>query len=233
MCTGGKVGTIYHLGLPSNSSTTMIPDVPTQSKAGMLMLYENPATLDQRIQKGQEVFVPTDPTAIAKAYVGKWLPPTNSDTYLTYNEMDAIINGDEGSAGSMRSYSHDITVELYRDPIMQGEFSTVDAMEQWLKEQVDGNLNNAELCTSQDSFVWRGALGVVGFYGGATCGSIQDNPGSQGMQNLRTILETDALVATVKTHPEWYGGVSGGVADLDKDPTWATLDQTPVMGYRR
>ena len=55
----GYVSDLFGIVMGPNSSAEMIPDVPTQSKAAMLLLYENSANLDQRIRKGQSFTVAT------------------------------------------------------------------------------------------------------------------------------------------------------------------------------
>ena len=74
----GRVSDIYQLGLPPNSSSTMIPLPQTASKVCTLLLYTDPTTSDQRIRAGQSFTL----AGGALAYVLKWLPPTNSRFYL-------------------------------------------------------------------------------------------------------------------------------------------------------
>jgi hypothetical protein len=220
MCTGGKVGTIYHLGLPSNSSTTMIPDVPTQSKAGMLMLYENPATLDQRIQKGQDASLVEKPKEqVAKEYVNAWLPPSNSVFYLNNTEIRAMVNGENG----VRSYVDDMAVELYKDPIMQQEFPNAAALAQWFRDRADGNPNNSEFCSQFDPFTWNASVGVR-TYGGVTCGPVDFKPGEEPMQTVYGIFKNEFLWRHVMMNPQLYGGSAGGLPDMSFNPTWTSQD---------
>ena len=223
MCTGGKVGTIYHLGLPSNSSTTIIPDVPTQSKAGMLMLYENSATLDQRIQKGQDASLVEKPKdQVAKEYVAYWLPSNQSRFYLNNGEVRAIINGTEKGTPS---YVADLAEVLITSAGAGGK--TLEQMVQWLKDMADCNFSNEELCSQYSPLFWSNAeYGGKGFAiskESPSCTDVAGFPLDQtNLQKGYTVIKDNFLWQYVKDQPELYGGCVGGLPDMTHDPGWYT-----------
>jgi hypothetical protein len=218
----GKIGDLYHLGLPENSSNTMIPQSADESKAAMLMLYENSATLDQRIQKGQDASLVEKPKEqVAKEYVAAWIPAEGRVRLNNY-EARGMINGDgKGTPG----YSTDIAAVLVNSSGANGR--TVNQLAQWLKDDADCNMSNGELCNSWDPLSWNNSeFGVKGFY--LLQHNCDDNAGfplgATDMQVMYSLIKDQFLWRYVMNNPDLYGGSSDGLPSMDHDPLWYTND---------
>jgi hypothetical protein len=192
-----------------NSSFTMIPDGPTQSKAGMILLYENPATLDQRIQKGQIVESGNmSPQDYVNTYFG-------NSVFLNNWEWRSLMRGDAGT----RSYAHDVAEILYNHANPQPP-GTVDLLTQIMIDEVDGDYNNGEVCHTKDPFNFTKSVGVRFYEYLRDCSEVTDfNMDTDGNQSLSSLLQYDALPSLVGANQSYYG-----LPDNPKDPTWNKQD---------
>lgn len=161
----------------------------------------------------------------ASDYVEKWYPPNDGRFYLNRAETYAMIRGDAGP----RSYLKDLCVQLWNDPRIPPDFGTIDQLEQWFLDRVDGNPYNSEFCTAFDPFNWTYNVGVR-TYGGINCGPVDFRPGSDPLLMVYELVKS-FLIEYVAAHPECYGGAVGGVPDLSFNPTWNTGDWSPASNY--
>ena len=190
----------------------------------------NNTSNDNAIRKFKE-YTYISPSGVAIQYVAKWLPRRDAGFYLSNQEIRAMINGGQGT----RSYAHDMAEILVKSPANTNG-TTVEQLEQWLLDQVDGDLSNGELYHAYDPALWdNDAYGDPAFVlQGEPNGGLSPFPLlEQDILNLYTLISginengepiDGFLWHYVKNNPSLYGGVVGGVPDMSHNPTWNTQD---------
>ena len=197
--TSGYINDILNMVNAPNSSCTLIPKFEDESKASMLFLYENPATLDQRIQKGQEVVKATLSPA---DFVAANLPIDHF--FLDNWELRSLIRGDAGT----RSYAYDMAKILYdhSTPQLPGD---VAMLEQALHYEVDGDYSNGEVCHTKDPLACVNssvAHAVILYESTENCSKVTNfNMDPAGSQEFYNLMKTDALPSLVQANPDHYG----------------------------
>lgn len=217
-----KVGALFNLGLPANQ--TIEQHFQNDGSQGYsALVYTDPASLDTRISEMKK-YTPVQQPAdlIAKAYVQKWLPPSDTGFYLNNKEIRALINGDSHGTPS---YSTQLAQILVNSSGANGQ--TVDQLNHWLKDQTDENLANGEIYHAYDPFLYNNAS-----YGTVGIGFNEEPDGSWAAYPLSTtnVLPAYSLVRDqflwryVMDNPDQYGGNFTTGPDMNFNPTWNTQD---------
>jgi hypothetical protein len=166
-------------------------------------------------------------------YVVHWRTDFDAGFYLSNGEIRAMINGNQGTD----SYVSELANELWQDSNVQAYFDNVGGVEDWLLARADGVSGNSEFCPDYDPFQFdNDSLGQSGIriYDGIGCGPVDFDVGPQAMKNIYELVwgvdvtgdpAIDGfMVRYVYRNPSFYGGVPGGVPDLNHHPTWNTQD---------
>ena len=206
-----------------NSSIEVIFDGPTGANGRAALVYTDAASLDTRVTEMKK-YTPTQQPAdaVAKAYVQKWLPPSDTGFYLNNKEIRALINGDSHGTPS---YSTQLAQILVNSSGANGQ--TADQLNQWLKDQTDGNLANGEFYRAADPLSYNNST-----HGTTGIGFIEEPDASWAAYPLTSthVLPTYSLVKDqflwryVMDNPDQYGGNSTTGPDMNFNPTWNTQD---------
>lgn len=203
-----------------NNAVEGIPRYSDESKVGVIIVYENPTTLDQRVQLGQTIETLNNPLEL---YLSTYLDNLkNGRAYFANHEMRGMLLGDE----RMQGYSHQFAEILVLSPANTTGM-TADQLDQWLKDQLDGNTSNGELCHAADPGLYdNDNNGDNGF-------ALAQEPACylapfplypSEMDSTWSLIRNKALHDYVETHPEMYGGEPGGVPNISTNPTWDSQD---------
>jgi len=207
--TSGNINGMLHQVEPPNSSCTTIPQYSDESKAAIVAVYQNPATLDERMQPGQNYSLPNmTPQTYVNMYFG-------NSVFLNNWEWGSLMRGDAGT----RSYAHDVAEILFNhsNPQPPGD---VDLWAQILRDEVDGDYANGEVCHSWDPFNFSENFGVRFYESTQNCTKmVEFNMDAKGNQDMTSLLQYDALPSLVDANQSYYG-----LPDNPKDPTWNKQD---------
>ena len=219
----GKLNDIMNHGLAPLYGVQVHFDGPSQANGRAALMHTDSASLDTRVTEMKQFTVSTDPTAVVRAYIEKWLPKNDWQFYLSNKEIRAMINGD---GHGTRSYSLDLAQILVKSPANTNG-TTVDQMKQWVIDQADGNLSNGELYHGFDPALWDNhnpANPALVFYDEPNAGLAEITLAETDIQTLYTLIKSDFLLQYVKNNPDQYGGSAGGLPDMNFSPTWSTQD---------